>query len=423
MQESVVSPLLESQYKKLPNRRAKLKFIIDSDAKTRIALFDTLEDRELKKIFNRMPLDEAVSMAQDMPKRRFRRVMELIDAKKAAEIQDLKKHGRRSAGALMTAEYFAFPMEMTVKEAIDAIRNNPGIEFIQGIFIVNSAGILQGYVTDRSMMIHPHSMSLRQLMRPILHKATPDTTREEVIEIVEKNKAFSLPVVNAENFLLGVITHEGIVEAKEDIADETMAYMAGTHEKFLSHEPILRRFLTRAPWLAFTLSAGLLNVGVMTSFQRYEGGILTFALFFVPLITGMSGNIGLQCSTVLIRSMALGGLSFANGKETIAKEVIGGLFTGVVFGVGCGLLVYLIDILTGGALGSTTPAAVSAIVGIGLIGGCFAGTFLGVFSPIFFARIGIDPAISAGPIVTAFNDFLSISIYFIVALGVSHLFF
>ena len=126
----------------------------------------------------------------------------------------------------------------------------------------------------------------------------------------------------------------------------------------------------------------------------------------------MSGNIGLQCSTVLIRIMAMGGLSAGSRKETIMKEFLSGLFTGSIFGVACGLLVYLVDLVSGGALGSTTPGAVSAIVSFGLIGGCFAGTLLGVFSPLFFARIGVDPAIAAGPIVTAFNDFLSMTIYF-----------
>jgi magnesium transporter len=121
--------------------------------------------------------------------------------------------------------------------------------------------------------------------------------------------------------------------------------------------------------------------------------------------------------------MAMGGLSAGSRKETIVKECMSGLFTGAIFGVGCGLLVYLLDLVSGGSLGSATPGAIAAIVGIGLVGGCFAGTFLGVFSPLFFARIGVDPAISAGPIVTAFNDFLSMTIYFVIAWGVSNIFF
>lgn len=415
-----VRPVL---YENLPNRDDKIKFLINTDSDTRLTLFRQLDDLELKKVFERMPLDEAVWLVDDMPERRFRRLMELIDSKKANKIRELKQHDRKSAGRLMTSEFFAFAMDMTIGEAAAYIRDNPRIDFTKGIFILNHARELQGYVPARNMMINPPSTPLRQVMRPILHKVAVDATREEVIDLVERYKIFSLPVVDIDNELIGVISQEDIVEAMEDLADETIARIAGTNEKFSSHDPILRRFLTRAPWLIVTLIAGLINGGVMSSFYNYEGGILTFALFFVPLINGMSGNIGLQCSTVLVRNMAIGGLSAGSRKETIVKELCSGLFTGAIFGVGCGLIIYLLHLLTGNGMDHTTPIAVAAIVSIGLVGGCFAGTFLGVLAPLFFSRIGVDPAISAGPIVTAFNDFLSMTIYFVIAWGVSTLFF
>ena len=413
-----VRPVL---YENLPNREARIKFIINTDSDTRLILFRYLNDVELKNLFEKMPTDEAVWTIEDMPERRFRRLMEQIDSKKASRIKELKKHHRNSAGRLMTSEFFAFTMDMTIGEAAAYIRDNPRIDFQKGIFILNQAGELQGYVPARNMMINPPHLPLRQVMRPILYKVNPDATREEVIDIVERYKISSLPVVDIDNYLIGVITHEAIVEATEDLADETIAHMAGTNERFTSHDSILKRFLTRSPWLVVTLLAGLVNVGVMSSFQKQLGGCLTFVLFFVPLITGMSGNIGLQCSTVSVRSMAIGGISAGARKETVLKELGSGLFTGVFFGIGCGLLIYLLDLLSGG-LGSATPATVGSIVGLGLIGGCFAGTLLGVFSPIFFARIGVDPAISAGPIVTALNDFLSLTMYFLIAWGISSVF-
>lgn len=415
-----VRPVL---YDNLPNRDAKIKFLVNTDSETRLALFRQMDDVELKKIFERMPTDEAAWLVEDMPERRFRRLMELIDSKKASRIRELTKHDRKSAGRLMTSEFFAFTMDMTIGEAAAYIRDNPRIDFMKGIFILNHAGELQGYVPARNMMINPPHTPLRQVMRPVLHKVTADATREEVIDIVERYKISCLPVVDIDNYLIGVVAHEDVVEAMEDLADETIARMAGTNEKFTSQDPILRRISARAPWLIVTLVAGLISVGIMSIFQKQQGGLFTFALFFVPLITGMSGNIGLQCSTVLIRAMAMGELPAGSRRETIVKELCSGLFTGAIFGVGCSILIYLIDHFAGGSLGTPTPAALGIIVGVGLVGGCFAGTLLGVFSPLFFSRIGVDPAISAGPIVTAFNDIFSMSIYFLIAWGVSSLFF
>lgn len=405
-----VRPVL---YENLPDRDAKIKFLVNTDSDTRSILFRQFDDTELKKIFERMPPDEAVWLIEEIPERRFRRLMELIDSKRAARIRELKQHDRRSAGRLMTSEFFAFTMDMTIGEAAAYIRDNPRIDFQKGIFILNHSGELQGCVPARNMMINPPHTPLRQVMRPVLHKVTAEATREEVIDIVERYKISSLPVVNIDNDLIGVVAHEDVVEAMEDLADETMARMAGTNGKFTSHDPVMRKFMTRAPWLLVTLVAGLVNVGVMSTFCKHDGGVLMFAMFFVPLITGMSGNIGLQCSTVLVRIMAMGGLSIGTRKETILKELMSGLFTGAVFGVVCGLVIYAANF----------GFASATIVSIGMIGGCFAGTFLGVFSPLFFSRVGIDPAISAGPIITAFNDFLSMTIYFVIAWGLSALFF
>ncbi len=413
-----VRPVL---YENLPSRDAKIKFIVNTDSDTRLTLFRQLDDSELKKIFERVPTDEAVWLLEDMPERRFRRLMDLIDSKKAVQIIELKRHDRKSAGRLMTSEFFAFTMDMTIGESAAYIRDNPRIDFTKGIFILNHAGELQGCVPARNMIINPQHTPLRQVMRPVLHKVTPDATREEVIDLVERYEISSLPVVDIDNYLVGVIAHEDVVEAMEDLTDETIAKMAGTHDKFTSYDSVLKRFITRAPWLGVTLLAGLVNMGVMSSFLQHEGGVFTFALFFVPLITGMSGNIGLQCSTVLIRIMAMGGFSMASKRETIVKELLGGMFTGAIFGVVCGLVVYVLNSAFSFDVSPMSPALMASIIGIGLIGGCAAGTLLGVFSPLFFSRIGIDPAVSAGPIVTAFNDFLSMSIYFLIALGISSL--
>jgi magnesium transporter len=414
-----VRPIL---YENLPSRDAQVKFIVNIDSDTRLALFRHLSDLELKKIFERVPTDEAVWLIEDMPERRFRRLMEMIDSKKAARIKELKKHDRKSAGRLMTSEFFAFKMDMTIEKAADFIRDNPRIDFTKGIFILNDSGELQGYVPARNMMINPPHTPLRQVMRPVLHKVGPDATREEVIDLVERYKISSLPVVDIDNYIVGVIDHEDVVEAMEDVADETLAMMAGTHEKFTSHDSIFKRFTTRAPWLAVTLLAGFLNFCVMSSFDKKEGGLLTFVLFFVPLITGMSGNIGLQCSTVLIRLMAMGGLSLGSRREMITKELLSGVFIGAAFGLFCGAVVCAADLLSGGLFEVTSPLAVAAIVGVGLIGSCTAGTLLGVFSPLLFSRIGVDPAIAAGPIVTACNDFVSMTIYFFIAWGISAIF-
>lgn len=412
-----IRPIL---YDNLPNRDVKVKFVVNTDNNTRVFLFRQMKDRELKQLFEKMPTDEAVWVSEDMSDRRFRKVMDLIDSKKSTRIYELKKHHRNSAGRLMTNEFFAFNMDLSIGEAIKTIRDNPGVDFTKGIFVLNAIGELQGYVPARNMLINPSDIPLRQVMRPVLHKVSVDASREEVVDLVERYKISCLPVLDIDNFLVGVIAYDDVVEAMEDLTDETFARIAGTSEKVSINDPIAKRIVSRTPWLIVTMLAGLVNGALMSAFDQNVRGLLTFVLFFVPLITGMSGNIGLQCSTVLVRNMAIGMLG-PNRKDAILKELFTGISIGALFGFITGLIVYILD-LAGCQLGGE-PALIGCVVGIGLIGACLAGSFLGVFSPLFFVRINVDPAIASGPIVAAFNDFLSMSIYFLIALGLSHLFF
>lgn len=409
-------------YENLLGIEAKIEFMVNTDSSTRVAILRQISDEDMKKLLEHMPPDEAVDVLEDISERRFRRVVEMLEASKALKIREIKKHRRNTAGRLMTNEFFAFPMDVKIGQASLHIRDNPGIDLTRQVFVVNQAGELQGYVPARNMIVNAPHLPLKQVMKPILHKVTPDTSREEVVEIVERYKISALCVVDPDDHLLGVITYEDVLDALEDINDETIASMAGTAEKVSEHEPLVKRFFSRAPWLVVTLCAGLINVGVMSSFQNYVGGVLTFVMFFVPLITGMSGNIGIQCSTILVRSMALGLISLGNRTEVALKELLVGFTTGTIFGVICGFLVYLLD-FAGISRADVSPAAVGLIVGTGLTGACLAGTALGVFSPLFFIRIGVDPAVASGPIVTAFNDFLSMSIYFLIAIGLSALLF
>lgn len=401
-------------FENLPDLEAKISFMINTDGPTRGAVFSALKEKEIRDLIDAMPADEAVWVLDDLPERRYRRTLELIDPKKATQIRDLQKHSRDSAGGLMTNEFFAFTQETTIQEAAKFIRDNPGIDMTRRIFVLDHAGELQGYVPARNLIVNPSHLELKQVMRDVEHTVTPEATREEVVDLVERYKISALPVVDARNFLVGVITYEDVVEAIEDIADETIAWMAGTAEDVGQVDPIYKRFLARAPWLLVTLFGGLISASVMSYYNSLEAELLGFIVFFVPLINGMSGNVGIQCSTVLVRSMAIGTLSSGKKGEAMLRETAIGLLTGVIFGTVCGLIVYLLNDY-GIQEYALPPLQLGVMISCGLFGACLSATALGVFSPFFFARIGVDPALASGPIVTAFNDILSMIIYFVIA--------
>lgn len=401
-------------YDNLPDFESKVTFIINTTRNTRTVIFRQISDREIKDLIECMPPDEAINVLDDMSDRRLKKVMDLLESNIAYRIRELQKHERNSAGRLMTDEFFAFPMATTIGEVSRYIRDHPGIDLTRSIFVLSDNGELAGYVPARNLIVNPPFLPLKQVMRPVPHTVRPDTTRDEVVDIVERYAIPTLAVVDEKDRLVGVIPYEDVVEAMEDIADETIASIAGTGEDFSEHEPILKRYFWRVPWLVVTLLAGMVTSTTLSQFE----GRAWFAIvpFFVPLIAGMSGNVGLQCSTILVRGMATGELSPGQRKEAILKEIAIGSLIGVTFGISCGVLVYLLNYFGVQHIG-TDPFAVGILVSSGLFGACMTATVLGSLSPFFFARIGVDPAVASGPIVTAFNDVSSTLMFLLVARG------
>lgn len=408
-------------YQNLPDWEAKVEFTIHTDGSTRTVLFRQMEGDELRELIGRMPADEAVWVLDNLPDRRLRRLMEQLEPTHAVAIQELSQHDRHSAGRIMTSEFFAFTQDVTIGEAVRYIREHPGVDLTSHLFIVNRKGALEGQVSARNLIVNGRDAPLREVMQPILHRVNPDTSRDEVVDLAERYKVSALPVVDGSGALVGVVTHTEVVEALEDRADETMAQMAGTMEDVGANESNMRRFFARAPWLVVTLCGGLINAANLAFFQGILNPWMAFSIFFVPLVTGMSGNVGVQCSTVLVRSMAIGMLTGGRRKEAISRELTIGFITGLVFGVVCGLAVYCLNVLGIHNMGAH-PMAVAVVVSAGLFGACLTATVLGVFSPLFFARIGVDPAVSSGPIVTAFNDVFSMIMYFLIARAIGGFF-
>lgn len=399
-------------YDNLPDLNAKIIFMINTGNNTRSAIFKQIDDSEIKRLIEGMPTDEAVWVLDDLSDRRLKRILDILDPKKASRIRELQKHDRHSAGRIMTNEFFAFPMNTTIGEVASQVRGNPGIELTGRIFVLNDEREVIGFVPERNLIVNPHYVPIKQVMRPILHKVNANTSRDEVVDIIERYNISALPVVDEQGHLEGVISYEDAVEAMKDIADETIASIGGTREDYGEHEQIFKRFLGRAPWLVVTLCGGLITASVMTHFSDRFWFILV--PFFVPLIAGMSGNVGIQCSTILVRGMSTGTLTSGSLKEAITKELLMGLLIGSIFGISCGLVVYFLHFFGVHQIG-VNPISLGATVSVGVLGACFVATMLGTFTPFFFARFRIDPAVASGPLVTAFNDVLSTLMFFVIA--------
>lgn len=405
-------PLVQrmSIYHYLPHDEARAHFLINLDSSTRKGIFTQLINEEIARTIEAMPTDEAVWVMDDLATARYLQILDSLHGKRAEQILALQRFDPNTAGRLMTNEFFAFHMEMTISEVGAYVRENPNIDLLRRIFVLNPEGRLIGFVPARALVVNPSNVPLKQVMRSVTHRVSPYVDRDEVVEIFERYKNSDLPVVDEDDKLVGVITYDDVMEAIEEIADETIGHITGTGHAFETYRPIIRSVIIRMPWLFATLIAGIINARSISYFNPgYQ------LVFFIPLINGMSGNVGLQCSTVLVRGIATGLLSTNAPWPVAIRELLTGSCSGIFFGVLAGIAAFILQIVLSQPFSVLNPLQLGLIVSTGLISTCILATALGIFFPLLFCRIGIDPAVASGPIVTAVNDTCSTILYTVIA--------
>ncbi|HSG27613.1 MAG TPA: magnesium transporter, partial [Candidatus Krumholzibacterium sp.] len=228
--------------------------------------------------------------------------------------------------------------------------------------------------------------------------------QEEVAALFAKYDLYSLPVVDHRGALVGRITVDDIIDVIEEEANEDITMMAGTgDEEFWERSPV-RLSRARLPWLVIGLMGGIGSAMVMHAFKESLESLLTLA-FFVPVIMAMGGNVGIQSSAIVVRELAVGGLSLTNTGGKLFRELKVSLINGLVLGVI--LLVTVVLWQRDFRLGSLLGLCMLIII-------CWA-TMMGALIPLVLRKMKIDPALATGPFITTLNDILGILIYLGIA--------
>jgi magnesium transporter len=231
-----------------------------------------------------------------------------------------------------------------------------------------------------------------------------DDSCEKVAETMDNLHVSAVPVVDSNGIIRGVVTFDDVLSAVMSIANDDIYTMAGTSSEPFQKK-MLRKVTHRMPWLFATLAGGIINALVLNNFEPL---LLKYAaiVFFIPFVIGLSGNIAIQASTVMVRGMATGEVQSSNLSSVIFSEIGAGSMNGLFFGIGCGALV---SFLARPVL-HTTPI-IGLTVGIGVILAVFFASIMSAFTPVLFRKLGLDPAISASPIITVFNDVMGVLVY------------
>ena len=350
--------------------------------------------------------DDAADIIGDLPEEKAEAVLDGLTEEDRADIQALLAYPEDSAGGLMQTELCRVRMDKRVRDAIEAVRSaREEIDDIHEVYVVDTHDVLCGALSLEDLVLSDEDVFIDRISKPLVSQVTPLVDQEEVAQIFKKYDIASLPVVDPKGKLLGRITFDDIHDVVEEEATEDVMAMAGaSSEELVYGTDFLRIAVFRIPWLISSLVGSLLTTILVPMFSNVPGDTIVLASF-VPVLMAMTGNVGSQTAMIVTRGFAIGKVDMATLSRTFLREISVGFMMGAV----AGILVGVFALIKEG-----TPV-LGVALGLSLICSMACASFVGTMAPASFKRLGIDPAIAAGPLVTTGCDVLGVSIYLLVA--------
>ena len=378
-------------------------------------LISSLSDKQLTNILVDLSIDDMVDMIGELPANMVKRILLHSDQKTRRLVNKFLRYPDDSAGSIMTAEFIDLKKEMTVRQAIDRIKQQAEeMETIYTLYVTDKRRRLEGILSFRELIIADESKEIGSIMeRDVISVSTTDD-QERCAEIFNKYHFLSLPVVDNEQRLVGIVTVDDAVDVMEDEATEDFERMAALQpsEKPYLKTDVFELARNRIVWLLVLMVSGMVTGIILSRFQQ-AFVLVPVLVTFIPMLTDTGGNAGSQSSTLTIRGMAVGEVELKDFFKVIWKEFRVSLIVGLILAT---VNFIRIIVLTPGH-----PFMVAFTVSLAMMCTITLAKCLGVCMPMLAKRLKLDPAMMASPIITTLVDATSLVIFFNLARILLHL--
>ncbi len=381
---------------------------------TQTHIINSITDKELSEIVEELYVDDAVDMLEELPATVVRRVLQNTTADTRKLINQFLNYPENSAGSIMTAEYVGLKKSMTVEQSFAYIRRH-GIdsETIYTCYVMDEKRQLEGVVTVKDLLMNPYETRVGDIMDTHVIKVVTTDDQEEAADTMSRYGLLSLPVVDREGRLVGIITVDDVMEVMEEEATEDFEKMAAMlpSEKPYLKTSVFRLARNRIPWLLILMLSSTITGGILV---KYENAFAAIPLLvsFIPMLMDTGGNSGSQSSTMIIRGMAVGEIEPADILKVLWKEIRVGMMVGVVLAV-VNFMRLMIQYPGNTMICLTVVLSVFCTVVVAKTIGCTL--------PIGAKVLKLDPAIMASPMITTIVDAVSLMVYFNLACYLLHM--
>lgn len=391
-------------------------YLLDEDlqADVLMELEEDVRDRFLKSLSSKeiaiqlenLDSDDAADILGELSDKEIQEVISQMEDDEAAEdIVDLLNYDEDSAGGLMQKEFIQAQINWPVDRCLVELRRQAeDVENVYTIYVVDEMNRLVGLLSLKRLLFAKPKTRISDLFQAknIISVKTTDSS-ETVARVMDKYDLVSIPVVDFQQKLVGRITIDDVVDIIKEEADKDFQMASGISEKVESNASVWRISRARLPWLLIGMLGGTLGAQVISTYEGSIGKIPALA-FFIPLITAMGGNVGVQSSAIVVQSLAKGN-QFNSVFSRLRKEATVGLLNGLI----CSIFIFgIATVFENSILGMVVSLSLFVVIVFAAI--------MGSFIPLILNKYKIDPALATGPFVTTLNDVLGLFIYFSVGM-------
>lgn len=373
-----------------------------------------LSDREAGHILDNLNADDAADLIDEMPANVVKKLLANADPETRRDINHLLQYPDDSAGSIMTVEFMDLKESYTVEQSLRKIRME-GIdkETINTCYILNPHRRLLGAISLRRLLLSDPVEKMINIMEDHVISVSTQTDQEEVAQLFQKYDFTSIPVVDSENRLVGIITVDDIVdilqqEATEDI--EKMAAITPTDKPYMK-TGVLETWKKRIPWLLILMISATFTGRIIS---HYEAALASYVVLtaFIPMLMDTGGNAGSQASVSIIRGLSLNEIDYSDTLKILLKELCVGILIGVTLAAANFVKLLIID---------RVSVTIAMVVCFTLIITVIFAKLVGCSLPVLAKRLGFDPAVMASPFITTIVDALSLMMYFKIAGVILHI--
>ena len=410
---SYISNEYEGRAFRLLTKEQAAELFLSFDSERMERIISIVSDAELAKMLDEMYMDDTVDIIEEMPAYIVKRILRNSTEEDRAALARLLRYPKDSAGSIMTTEYLRFTGEQTVADALSHIRKVAiDKETIYTGYVTDKERHLVGIVTAKQLLISALETPLSEIMETHVISASTAEDKETVAMKFDKHGFLALPVVDAENRLVGIVTVDDAMDVLREEVEEDIAKMAGMSP---SETPYLKThvfslFLSRVPWLLLLMISATFSSTILGVFESALPAVL---VLFVPMLMDTGGNSGGQSSVTLIRGLSLGEVTLRDVGKVVFKEIRVGFLCGMAVGVAAFAKVMLVDRLIMANPAVTVQVALA--VAIAMLLTVLLAKLIGCLLPLGAVRLGFDPAVMASPFITTIVDALALLMYFVIS--------